>query len=394
MFDLDAVQAALKQFDIDGWLFYDFHASNVLARRILGFKEGKMNTRRWFYMVPATGAPVRLVHRIEQAALDHLPGEKHVYLRWEELEKEVTGLVGGLKRVAMEYSPRNAIPYVAKVDAGTVELVRSAGAEVVSSGDLIQRFEATLDEEQWNTHKESEKHTLTAFNLAVKMIADRVRGGKPPRETEVQATIMGYFEDRNLVTDHPAIVAAGGHSGDPHYEPSPDTDAEVKEGEFVLIDFWAKLSKPRAVYSDYTRMVFVGETVPSRYADVFEIVVKARDAGVDCVRQAFAAGRPLHGWEVDDAARRVIDEAGYGQYFVHRTGHNIAQDLHGNGTHMDNLETRDERLILRNTLFSVEQGIYMPEFGVRSEVNVFVDGGGKIHVTGDPQRKVLPVLGT
>ena len=392
MFDLKAIQTALGEFGIDGWLLYDFHGSNVLARRILDFDEGAMNTRRWFYMVRANGEPVKLVHRIEQASLDHLPGDKKVYLRWEELEKEVAGLVKGVACVAMEYSPRNAIPYVSKVDGGTVELVKSFGSKVVSSGDLIQRFEATLDDQQWQTHLESEKHTLAAYDIAVDMIREKVNAGSPPRETEVQAAIMGYFEDHGLFTDHPPIVAAGPHSGDPHYVPTPATDVDIKKGDFVLIDLWARLNQSNAVYSDYTRVVFVGETVPSLYADVFEIVARSRDKAVDCVRAAFAARRPLRGWEVDDAARSVIDKAGYGDYFVHRTGHNIAQDLHGNGTHMDNLETRDERLVLHSTLFSVEPGIYMPEFGVRSEVNVFVDAKGEVHVTGDPQKTVLPVL--
>lgn len=392
MFDLSAIQAALGEFGIDGWLFYDFHGSNVLARRILDFDESSMNTRRWFYMVPAGGEPGKLVHRIEQAALDHVPGKKRVYLRWEELEKELAGLVGGAKRIAMEYSPRNAIPYVSKVDAGTVELVKSLGVEVVSSGDLIQRFEATLDDEQWQSHKESETQVLAAYELGVAMIAEGVASDKPVRETEVQAAIMGYFESNGLFTDHPPIVAVGPHSGDPHYAPSPFTDVEIKKDDFVLIDLWARLNRPGAVYSDYTFVMFVGEAVPSLYGDVFGIVARARDAAVDCVREAFVEDRPLHGWQVDDAARDVIELAGYGQYFVHRTGHNIAQDLHGNGTHMDNLETRDERRILRGTLFSVEPGIYLPEFGVRSEVNVFIDAGGQVHVTGNPQKRVLPVL--
>jgi Xaa-Pro aminopeptidase len=392
MFDLDAVQGALRQFGLDGWLFYDFRGTNAMAHRILDFKEGSMSTRRFFYLVPATGTPQKLVHRIEGTALDHLPGEKHIYLRWQELESGLRGILNGLDKIAMEYSAKNAIPYVSIVDAGTVELVRGFGVNVVSSGDLIQMFEATLDGDQWQSHLRAEKHVLHAIELGFKTIAERVRAGKPPRETEVQAVIMGHFEDNGLVTDHPAIVAAGPHSGDPHYEPGGAGDATIKEGDYVMIDAWCRENKPRTVYADYTRVGVVGGTVPEEFANVFAVVREARDAGVAKVRDALAADKPVHGWEVDDATREVIDKAGYGEYFVHRTGHNIAQDLHGNGTHMDNLETHDDRRILSHTLFSVEPGIYMPEFGIRSEVNVYVDDQNHVHVTGDPQLEALAIL--
>ena len=391
MFDLKQIQDALRQFKFDGWLFFDFHSSNVLARRILDFSEGTMNTRRFFYFIPASGDPQKLVHRIESGALDHLPGEKHVYLRWQELERELKRILGGQKRVAMEYSPRNAIPYVSKVDGGTVDLVKACGVEVVSSGDLIQLFEATLDEEQWRSHLTAEKHVLAAIQLGFDLIATRVKAGKPPRETEVQKAIMDYFQSHQMITDHPAIVAVGANSGSPHYEPQPKADSVINEGDFVLLDAWGKLEKPRSVFADYTRVGFVGRRVPGEYADIFRIVAEARDAGVAVVRDAMAAGRTVRGFEVDDATRGVIEKAGHGKYFVHRTGHNISQDLHGNGTHMDNLETHDERLVLRRTCFSVEPGIYTEKFGVRSEVNVYVDADGHVHVTGDPQQEILAI---
>jgi Xaa-Pro dipeptidase len=393
MFDLSSVQASLAQLGFDGWLLYDFRGLNVLARRVLGIAPDNMLSRRWFYFIPARGEPRKLVHRIEPHALDHLPGPARQYLRWQELEQGVGDLVKGARRVAMEYVPRNANPYVSRVDAGTVELVRSCGVEVLPSGDLVQLFEACWDDEQWAMHLEAARHTRSAFDAAFGFIADRVRKSGSVRETEVQQRILDHFAAHNLETDHPPICAVNAHSGDPHYSPGPGSDAPIREGDFVLIDLWAKLKKPRSVYSDLTWTGFVGKEVPARYEEIFQIVARARDAGINKVREAFAAGRPLQGWEVDDATRAVIDQAGQGAYFCHRTGHSIGQETHGNGANMDNLETREERRVLPRTCFSVEPGIYLPEFGVRSEVNVFVDSSGKVHVTGgDPQTHVLAIL--
>ena len=393
MFDLNKIQGALKEFGFDGWLFFDFHGANVLARRILDFEPTSLVTRRFYYMVPAEGEPTKLVHRIESGTLDHLPGDKRIYLKWEELEAGIAELVKGMKRVAMEYSPRNAIPYVSKVDGGTIDLVKGAGVEVASSGDLIQFFEATLSDEQWQSHVDTEKLTTQAFDLCWQTIAEGVGAGTPRTETEVQKVILDHFEKHDLIPDHPPIVAVGPHSGDPHFEPTPDRDVPVAEGELVMIDLWARLNKPKAVFSDITRMGYVGSSVPDKYANIFDIVAAARDAAIDLIRDRFAAGKELRGWEVDDAAREVIEKAGYGQYFVHRTGHSIGEDLHGNGTHMDNLETHDDRLVLPNTLFSIEPGIYTDEFGVRLEVNVFVDGSGGVLVTGGVQSEIRRILG-
>jgi Xaa-Pro aminopeptidase len=393
MFDLQTTQTALREAGLDGWLLYDFRASNVLARRILDIGEQAIGSRRWFYFVPAQGEPSKLVHRIEAGALDHLPGKKQIYLRWQELENGVREMLGGARKVAMEYSPRNAIPYIAKVDAGTLELVQSLGVQVKSSGDLIQRFEATWDDEQWQLHLEAARHTRSAFDRAFKLIAERVRTKGSVRESEVQQTILDHFKEHRLTTYHPPIVAVGPHSGNPHYETTPATDTAMRKGDFVLIDLWAKLDRPRGVYSDLTWVGSIDQTVSPRHEEIFQIVARARDAGIDCVRQAFAAGRPLQGWQVDDATRKTIEQAGYGEYFVHRTGHSIGQETHGNGANMDNLETHEERLVMRRTCFSIEPGIYLPEFGVRSEVNVFVDGNGKVHVTGgEPQKTVVPIL--
>jgi Xaa-Pro aminopeptidase len=392
MFDLGAIQKALRDFGFDGWLFYDFHGANVLARRILDFEQTALVSRRFYYMVPAEGEPVKLVHRIEPATLDHLPGKKIVYLKWEELEAGIAELVGDRKRIAMEYSPRNAIPYVSKVDGGTVDVVRGTGAEVASSGDLIQFFEATLSPEQWQSHVEVSKLCVDAFDLCWTAIAEGAGAGTPPTEMQVQKIILDHFEKHNLIPDHAPIVAVGPHSGDPHFEPYQQGDTPIAEGELVMIDLWARQDRAGAVFADYTKMGFVGASVPEKYTKVFAAVAAARDAAADLVRERFSAGRELRGWEVDDAARNVIEDAGYGQYFIHRTGHSIGEDLHGNGTHMDNLETHDNRLVLPNTLFSVEPGVYFEEFGVRSEINVFVDGSGQVHATGGVQEEILAIL--
>lgn len=393
MFDLKAIQAAIRENHVDGWLLYDFRGLNVLARRVIGMSPDAHATRRWFYFIPANGEPTKLVHRIEQGVIDQLPGKASVYLKWQELEAGVRDLLAGSKMIAMEYTPRNANPYVSRVDGGTIELVKSFGVEVVSSGDLIQAFEATWDDEQWAMHLEASKHTRSAYDVAFAFIAEQIRAKGQVMETEVQTRIMEHFAQHGLITDHPPIVGQGPHSGDPHYAPGPATDAAIKQGDFVLIDLWAKLDKPRSVYSDLTRVAFVGNAVPETYTKIFNIVAAARDAGIKCVKQAYAANRPLQGWEVDQATRDVIEKAGYGEYFCHRTGHSIGQETHGNGANMDNLETREERRVMRQTCFSIEPGIYLKEFGVRSEVDVFVDKDGKVHVTGgEPQTEVQRII--
>jgi Xaa-Pro aminopeptidase len=347
-------------------------------------------TRRWFYFIPARGEPRKLVHRIEPHVLDGVPGDATIYLRWQELEAGVADLLAGGGRVAMEYVPRNANPYVSRVDAGTIELVRSHGVEVVPSGDLIQLFEACWDDEQWAMHQEAASHTRPAFDVAFQLLRERTRGGGMIHELEVQQAILEHFAKHRLVTDHPPIVAVGPHSGDPHYAPAPGAAGEIRANQFVLIDLWAKLDKPRAVYSDLTWTCFTGSAVPARHIEIFNIVAAARDAAIERVRSAFARQEALQGWQVDQAAREVIDHAGYRDAFCHRTGHSIGEETHGNGANMDNLETREERLVLPRTCFSIEPGIYLPEFGIRSEVDVFIDAERQVHVTGgEPQRAIV-----
>jgi Xaa-Pro aminopeptidase len=393
MIDVPAIQAALAEFGIDGWLLYDFRGSNILAQRVLGLAPSEIGTRRYAYCIPARGEPRKLVHRIEEGALSQLPGTKAVYLRWQEFEGGLGKLVAGLKRVAMEYSALNAIPYVSRVDSGTIELVKKLGVEVISSGDLIQVFEAAWDDEQERSHFAAAVHTDAAYARAWRFIAEAVRGKKMVDELAVQAEILKHFAENGLETEHPPIVGVGPHSGNPHHETSSGPGCEIHEGDFVLIDLWAKLKQPRAVYSDLTRVGFVGRAVPPRYTEIFQIVARARDAAIETVGAAFAEKRPLAGCEVDRAARKVIEAAGYGDRFVHRTGHSIGQETHGNGANMDDLETHDTRRILPRTCFSIEPGIYLPEFGVRLEVNVYIDGASKVHVTGGPiQTAVVPIL--
>lgn len=391
-FDLPAIQSAIAQFKLDGWLLYDFRASNILALRVLGIDPNDVGSRRFFYFIPAEGTPQKLVHRIETKALDHLPGDTSVYLTWQQLNDSLQKIIVDHARIAMEYSPNNANPYVSKVDAGTVELVRSFGPEVASSGNLVQFFEAVWTDEQWHLHQEADKLNRAAFDHAWSFIARHVRDGTPIRETDVQGFVMQYYAANQMTTYHPPIVAVGPNSGDPHYAPQRGSDALIQKNDFVLLDMWAKLDQPNAVYSDLTKVGFVETAVPHEYKTIFDIVAAGRDAGIEKVRSAFAAGTPLQGWEVDQATRDVIDDAGYGQYFIHRTGHNIGQETHGNGAHMDNLETQEDRLVMPRTCFSIEPGIYREPFGIRSEINVYVDESSQVHVTGGLQTEVLPIL--
>jgi Xaa-Pro aminopeptidase len=392
MFDLAAVQAAIGEFGFDGWLLYDFRGLNILALRVLGIRPEDAGSRRFFYFIPREGAPRKLVHRIEMAALDHLPGEKAPYLTWQQLEAGVRSMLGSAKKIAMEYSPRNNNPYISRVDGGTIELVRSCGVEVESSGNLVQYFESRWSDEQWQMHLEADRLNQAAYEVAWQMMADHARSGKRLTECDVQDRVMAFYAEHKMTTYHAPIVGVGPNGGDPHYAPQRGSDSEIRPGDLVLLDMWAKMDRPGAVYSDLTKMGFVGDEVPEKYEKIFQIVAAARDAGIKLVQDRFAAGKTLQGWEVDAATRKVIVDAGYGDYFVHRTGHNIGQETHGNGAHMDNLETKEERLVLPRTCFSIEPGIYFPEFGVRSEINVFVDKQSQVHVTGGLQTHILPLL--
>jgi Xaa-Pro dipeptidase len=390
MMDLSAIQKALAEQGLDGWLLYDLRGSNPIARAVIGFDERQIGTRRWFYLIPRTGEPVALLHVIEPNALAGAPGVKVLYRSWRELESKLKTHLAGKRRVAMEYSPGAAIPLVSRVDAGTIEMVRAAGPEVVSSADLVQIFEARFSPEQKALHDQAARDTLLAKDEAFALIRERLAAGPPVKESEVQAFIAARFDARGLTTHHPCIVAVNDHASDPHFETAPGPkDREIRKGDVVLIDLWAKVAgDPRAVYYDATWMAFCGPEVPAKVREVWEVVKGGRDAAIAFVKDAVGSARTIHGYEVDDVARGFIEARGYGDYFLHRTGHSIGYEVHGNGVNIDNLETRDQRRIIPGVCFSIEPGVYLPEFGVRSEIDMYV-GDGMAEVTGDIQRELL-----
>jgi Xaa-Pro dipeptidase len=387
--DLKAIQSALLERSLDAWLFYDHHHRDPIAYKVLGLPENLMVSRRWFYLIPREGEPVKLVHRIEAGHLDSLPGSKREYSSWRELQDNLQGMVARHRNIAMQYSPNNSIPLIGLVDAGTVELLRSFGKEIVSSGDLVARFEAAWSEEQIQSHFAARDAIDAIVPECFKEIGRRARGAKQgATEYEIQQWIAEAFRRDNLITDEYPIVGVNANSGNPHYDPKPQGSARIKEGDFVLLDIFAKKNTPNAVYYDITWTGVIG-TPTEKQMEVFKIVAGARDAGIKKVQDAFSANHRIAGWEVDQATREHIANAGYGQYFTHRTGHSIGEHVHGNGANMDNLETKDDREIISNTCFSIEPGIYLPgEFGVRSEVNVLIRNGAA-EVTGKIQRELV-----
>jgi Xaa-Pro dipeptidase len=384
---IPAVQQALKKDGLDGWLLYDFHGSNPIARRLTDLaSSSKMATRRWYYLVPADGVPRGLVHAIERHNLDGLPGDKEPYSGRDQLAAGLKRLLHGMRRVAMEYSPGNAIPYVSRVDAGTVEAVRELGVEVVSSGDLVQRFEAVWSAEALETHRSASERLYRVKDRAFELLRERAGGGL--NEFEVQQAMMGWFGDEGLITDAEPCVAAQENAGNPHYQPTAALSRAIGKNELVLLDLWGKLKTPGAVFADITWVGFTGASIPETYARAFAAARDGRNAGVELVKDAARAGRELRGYEVDRATRAVIERAGYGAQFIHRTGHSLGEEVHGNGVHMDDYETHDERRLIPGTGFTIEPGIYTPEFGVRTEINMFV-GEGSAEVTGPMQTDIV-----
>jgi Xaa-Pro dipeptidase len=392
--NLQAIQAAIREAGFDGWLFYDHHHRDPIGGRILGIDPKAHVTRRWYYYVPVEGGPRKLVHRIESARLDSLPGGKGLYSSWQELAAGLEAMLFDANRVAMQYSPNNAIMYVSMVDAGTVEFLRSIGKQIVSSADLVSQFEAVLNEEQIASHAKAQKAIDDILAAAWREMAYRLRpwGGTPGTLSEFE--MVQWFSEamrrENLVWENGPNVSANANSSDSHYEPTADRSSPIKEGDFILVDIWGRIDSPGSIFYDITWTGVVGREPSEIEHRVFETVREARDAAIATVESAFAAGRPIRGFEADDAARAVITAAGFGEFFTHRTGHNIAQELHGPGAHLDNLETHDERLILPNTCFSVEPGIYLPDFGVRSEIDMLTVPG-KAWVTGSIQREMVRI---
>jgi Xaa-Pro aminopeptidase len=387
---IPAIQAALRGAGLDGWLFYDHHHRDPLAYSILGLDPAAHVTRRWYYLVPAMGEPRKLVHRIELGRLDALPGSKVEYSSWQELEAHLETMLAGMTRLAMQYSPRNAIMYVSMVDAGTVELLRGMGKEIVSSADLVSQFEAVLSDAQIRTHYAAQERIDRVLGECWKQMGVRVRGSGTDEFAMVQ-WLGEAMRREGLVWEHGPNVSCGPNSADSHYEPTQENSAAIRKGDFVLIDLWGKLDQPGACFYDITWTGVVDREPTEREQTIFATVRAARDAAIVTVQEAFAARRQIAGWEADDAARGVIRAAGYGDWFTHRTGHNIGSEIHGSGANLDNLETHDVRLILPNTCFSVEPGIYFPgEFGIRSEINM-VTRPGRAEVTGRVQTELVRI---
>ena len=388
--DIPGMQSDLRAAKLDGWLFYDFRGRDPIAQHILDLPEG-MRTRRWFYFVPAKGTPKKLVHKIEAQSLAAVPGDTLYYAGQDELRKNVGKILGRAKNVAMQYSPKNAIPYVAMVDAGTVELVRGSGVKVVSSADLVQKYEACWSDEQLESHRAAGAAIDRIAREAFQYAAKNVREKKTITEYDLKVWILKEFESAGIWAEEGPDIAVNSNASDPHYGPTAESAAPIREGDLLLLDIWGKRKTPGSVYYDITWMGYLGAAVPEKYAKVFRVVREARDKAVDLILKNIAAGKPLQGWQVDKAARSVIEKAGYGKYFFHRTGHSIGEKVHGNGANMDGLETHDVRHLIPRTCNSIEPGIYLPEFGIRSEVNVYIDEH-EARVTGAVQKEILPLL--
>lgn len=388
------IQQALRQEELAGWLFYDFRQSNPLAYQILGVSQQTFYSRRWFYFVPARGTPTALVSAVEAHVLQELPGQRLIFSTWQQMHAHLGSLLTPHTRIAMEYSPMNAIPYIARVDAGTVELVRSFGVEVLSSANIAQRFIAQLSAAQMESHREAGRRLMAAKDALLHQLSADLRSGAPLDEYSVQQRFAALIQQQGLVQDGGPLVAVNGNASNPHYTPDVLTNSPIQRGDLLLLDFWAHMPTPEAIFADYTWMCFAGtqEEIPARQREVFDVVRQARDAGVHAIQQRLAAGTAVQGCQVDDVVRQVIAGANYGPFFVHRTGHSIGTVEHGNGANLDNFETLDERQLLPSTCCSVEPGIYLPDFGVRSEINLLIHERD-VEVTGMPaQTEIVPLL--
>jgi Xaa-Pro aminopeptidase len=390
--DVPAIQRALTAERLDGWLLYDFHGSNPIAQQLAGLLGGAhMTTRRWYYLIPASGEPRGLVHAIEKHNLDHLPGTRILYAGRQQLDEGLTALLGQARRLAMEYSPDCAIPYVSRVDAGTVEAIRKRGVEIVSSGDLVQQFEATWTAEQLALHREAAAALYRIKDRAFAEASGALTAGRRQTEYDLQQRMVQWFREEGLVSDAPPVVALGANAGNPHYLPTSEHNRVIVGDEVLLLDLWGKKSQPGAVYADITWVGATSRQVPSEPAAAFQAIVNARDAAVRLVQERAVAGKDLRGWEVDRAARQVLDDSGYGTYVLHRTGHSLGENVHGNGTHLDDYETHDERRLVPRTGFTVEPGLYFERFGVRTEINVY-RGERDAEVTGERQARIVTLL--
>jgi Xaa-Pro dipeptidase len=390
MFDLGKIQDFLKKEKIDGWLMADFHARNSVAVEFLDLPLHL--TRRLFYYIPAAGEPIRLAHNLEKEKSQHIPGKTILFSSYKILESTLAEILKGKKRIAMEYSPSGRLPYIGLVDAGTIELVRSFGLEIVSSADMVAYFQARLSPEQAEMHRKAAKLLVKIVNEAFELIKKHISGGVLINERMAVEYIKKRFAQENMVFDFEPNCSVDGNISNPHYEPPVSNSAPIIRGSLVLFDIWAKLNLPHAVFADITWMGYAGETVPEKYSSIFSIVVAARDTAVAYIKQKFPAN-PVFGYDVDDACREIIEKAGYGQYYFHRTGHSILESVHGPGPNIDNLETEDRRRLLPGHLFSIEPGIYLPEFGFRTEIDVLLTETGPEVTTLPLQKEIIPILG-
>ncbi len=383
------LQRALIDANLDGWLLYDFRGLNPIAAELMGL-EG-MTTRRAFAFVPARGLPVAFSHAIEQRPWHRWPAEwpREIYASWRTLESLLAKYVGG-KRVAMEYSAGDAVPYLDRVPAGVIDMVRASGATVVSSGELVTRFYAAWSVDNIASHERAAEVIAGIARKAMAFAGERSRTAEPLAEHELMSWIQDEFRRAGLSTDHGPNVSAGANAANPHYEPSADSPRVIRPGEILLIDLWAR--EEGGVYADQTWMASVGKP-STEMLDIWNAVRDARDAAILLVRERAKANVPTRGAEVDDAARRVIQSRGFGDYFTHRTGHSIdSRDLHGSGPNLDNLETREERLLVPGIGFSIEPGVYIPgQVGMRSEVNVYIVPGEAVVTPREYQRDLLIV---
>jgi Xaa-Pro aminopeptidase len=387
--DVPAIQRALAADRLDGWLLYDFHGSNPIAQQLTGLAGGAhMTTRRWYYLIPAAGEPRALVHAIEQHNLDHLPGTRMTYAGRQELDAGLSALLGHVRRVAMEYSPECAIPYVSRVDAGTVEAVRKRGIEIVSSGDLVQQFEATWSAAQLAQHHEASAALYRIKDRAFEEAAKALTAGRRQTEYDLQQRMVEWFREEGLVSDAPPVVALGANAGNPHYLPSVEQNTEIVSDEVLLLDLWGKKAQPGSVFADITWVGATSRQVPAEASAAFQAIVDARDVAVRLVQDRASAGEDLRGWQVDREARRVLEDSGYGKHVLHRTGHSLGENVHGNGTHLDDFETHDERRLVPRTGFTIEPGLYFEDFGVRTEINVY-RGEREAVVTGERQSTIV-----
>ncbi len=387
------IQDDLRTEGIDGWLLYDFRRLNPIAADITGVarQQGHLATRRWFYLIPASGEPRALVHAIERDTLAHLPGRTTRYAGRDQLKAGLGMLLEGMRRIAMEYSPECAIPYISRVDAGTAELIRSFGVDLVPSGDLVQRFSTVWDARAVATHREASDKLYRVKDRAFDLIARRLRDRVPTTEFDIQQQMAAWFRDEGLMSDSDPNVSAAENAGNPHYLPTAARSRPIGPDEIVLLDLWGKLQTPGAVFADITWVGYTGAHVPDRFARAFAAIRAARDRAVSIVQDSARAGRDLRGWEVDRAAAAVIREAGYGDRILHRTGHSLGEAVHGNGVNIDDYETHDDRRLLPGTGFTIEPGVYFEDFGVRTEINMVV-GVGEATVTGPQQTEIVPLV--